>query len=167
MQNDETLPDLTAQYRYGGDWGHCRSAGVLRKVGFEVRASSAADAGSSGSETGWGINVGSMINTIGNDKILLQVVYGEGIANYMNDGGMDLAPTASFDEDAVTDVEAEAIPLTGMLAYYDHWWVAQVVELDRLQLHGSGQHQLPVDPTRSTEDRIRLGATCCTIRART
>ena len=71
--------------------------------------SHSADRWSSGSETGWGINVGSVINTIGKDKILLQVVYGEGIASYMNDGGMDLAPTASFDEDVVTDVEAEAI----------------------------------------------------------
>ena len=121
VQNDETLPDLTAQYRYGADWGHVQVAGILRKVGFEVRQSSA-DRWSSGSETGWGVNVGSTINTIGQDKILLQVVYGEGIASYMNDGGMDLAPSASFDETAVTDVQAEAVPLTGIVAYYDHYW---------------------------------------------
>ncbi len=121
VQNDETLPDLTAQYRYGGDWGHVQVAGILRKVGFEVRETSA-DRWQSGSETGWGINLGSSINTIGSDKILLQFVYGEGIASYMNDGGMDLAPTARFDETVVTDVEAEAIPLTGVVAYYDHYW---------------------------------------------
>jgi len=121
VQNDETLPDLTAQYRYGGDWGHLQFGGILRKVGFEVRETPD-DRWQSGSETGWGINVGSAINTIGSDKILLQFVYGEGIASYMNDGGMDLAPTASFDETAVTDVEAEAIPLTGVVAYYDHYW---------------------------------------------
>ncbi len=121
IQNDETLPDLTAQYRYGGDWGHLQFAGILRKVGFEVRETPA-DRWSSGSETGWGINFGSAINTFGSDKILLQVVYGEGIANYMNDGGMDLAPTAAFDEETVTNVEAEAIPLTGIVAYYDHYW---------------------------------------------
>jgi hypothetical protein len=121
VQNDETLPDFTAQYRYGADWGHVQVAGILRKVGFEVRESDA-DRWSSGSETGWGINLGSSINTIGSDKILLQVVYGEGIASYMNDGGMDLAPTASFDQDTVTDVEAEAIPLLGIVAYYDHYW---------------------------------------------
>jgi hypothetical protein len=121
LQNDETLPDLTAQYRYGADWGHVQVAGILRKVGFEVRQSSS-DRWSSGSETGWGINVGSTINTVGDDKILLQVIYGEGIASYMNDGGMDLAPTASFDETSVTDVAAEAIPLTGIVAYYDHYW---------------------------------------------
>jgi DcaP outer membrane protein len=121
VQNDETLPDLTAQYRYGGDWGHLQFGGILRKVGFEVRETPD-DRWQSGSETGWGINVGSAINTFGSDKILLQFVYGEGIASYMNDGGMDLAPTASFGETAVTDVEAEAIPLTGVVAYYDHYW---------------------------------------------
>jgi hypothetical protein len=121
LQNDETLPDLTAQFRHDRDWGHVQVAGILRKVGFEVRQSSA-DAWRTGSEAGWGINLGSTINTFGRDKILLQVVYGEGIASYMNDGGMDLAPTAQFDEDAVTDVEAEAVPLTGVVAYYDHYW---------------------------------------------
>ena len=32
------LPDLTAAVRYGGDWGHVRLAGILRKVGYETRA---------------------------------------------------------------------------------------------------------------------------------
>jgi hypothetical protein len=121
VQNDESVPDLTAQYRYGGDWGHVQLGGILRKVGFEVRETSA-DRWVSGSETGWGLNVGSAIKTVGSDKILLQVVYGEGIASYMNDGGMDLAPTATFNQAAVTDVEAEAIPLLGIVAYYDHYW---------------------------------------------
>ena len=124
VQNDEALPDLTAQYRYGGDWGHVQVAGILRKVGFEVRETPA-DRWSSGSETGWGVNVGSAINTFGQDKILLQVVYGEGIASYMNDGGMDLAPTATFDDTAVTDVQAEAVQLTGIVAHYDHYWSDQ------------------------------------------
>jgi hypothetical protein len=35
---------------------------------------------------------------------------------------MDLAPSASHAAGVVTDVEAEAVPLTGVLAYYDHWW---------------------------------------------
>jgi hypothetical protein len=121
VQNDETLPDLTAQYRYVGGWGHLQVAGILRKVGFEVRETST-DRWSSGSETGWGVNVGSSINTIGKDKILLQVVYGEGIASYMNDGGMDLAPAATFVQSSVTGVEAEAVPLTGVVVYYDHYW---------------------------------------------
>jgi hypothetical protein len=121
VRNDEELPDLTAQYRFGGDWGHLQFGGILRKVGYELR-SDPADEWTQGSETGWGINVGSVINVLEKDAIRLQVVYGEGIASYMNDGGMDLAPAANFDDATVTDLEAEAVQLTGVLAYYDHWW---------------------------------------------
>jgi hypothetical protein len=45
------------------------------------------------------------------------VVYGEGIASYMNDGGVDLAPA-----DDVDDPKAAAVPLLGLVAYYDHYW---------------------------------------------
>ena len=121
VQNDETLPDLTAQYRYGGDWGHVQLGGILRKVGYEIRATGS-DSWIDGSETGWGLNLGSTINTIGKDKILLQVVYGEGIASYMNDGGMDLAPSQTFTAGAPTGLEAEAVELLGIVAYYDHYW---------------------------------------------
>jgi hypothetical protein len=122
VQNDEELPDLTAQFRYGGDWGHVQLGGILRKVGYELRLEDG-DEWTDGSETGWGLNLGTVFNVLSQDKVLLQVVYGEGIASYMNDGGMDLAPNVTIDGGGViTDVEAEAVPLTGVLAYYDHYW---------------------------------------------
>jgi hypothetical protein len=124
IQNNEELPDFTAQWRIGGGWGHFQAAGILRKVGYEFRQFPG-DKWTSNSETGWGINLGSAINTFGDDKILLQVVYGEGIASYMNDGGMDLAPHATFAGETLTDVEAKAVPLTGVVAYYDHYWSKQ------------------------------------------
>ena len=120
LQNDETMPDITAQWRMNGDWGHFQAAGILRKVGYEFRESSG-DSWNSGSESGWGINLGSSINVFGSDKLLLQVVYGEGIASYMNDGGMDLAPQVQATT-PILDVAAQAVPLTGVVAYYDHYW---------------------------------------------
>lgn len=120
IQNNEELPDLTAQWRINGDWGHVQVGAIVRKVGFEGRVTSA-EPFRDGSETGWGINLGSAINTVGKDKVLLQVVYGEGIANYMNDGGMDLAPRVTG-APLAPRLEAEVVPLTGVLGYYDHWW---------------------------------------------
>ncbi len=120
VQNDETMPDITAQWRVNGDWGHFQAAGILRNVGYEFRASSA-DSWNSGSETGWGINLGAAFNVLGSDKILLQVVYGDGIASYMNDGGMDLAPQVVAAVPAL-NVTSKAVPLTGVVAYYDHSW---------------------------------------------
>jgi hypothetical protein len=124
IRNDEELPDFTAQYRLNGGWGHFQVSGILRKVAYEARATPD-EKWQQGSETGWGINVGSTINTIGKDKVLLQVVYGEGIASYMNDGGMDLAPSASFDAETVSGLKTEAVPLLGVVAYYDHYWSDQ------------------------------------------
>jgi len=121
VRNDEELPDLTAQFRYGDDWGHVQVGGILRKVGYELRADPA-DRWTEGSETGWGLNVGAVFNLFEKDAVRLQAVYGEGIASYMNDGGMDLAPAANWNSGVLTDLEAEAVPLTGVLAYYDHWW---------------------------------------------
>jgi len=121
IQNNETLPDLTTHFRYGSGWGHVQVAGILRRVGYQYRITPA-DRWSTGYQTGWGINLSSTINTFGDDKLLLQVVYGHGIASYMNDGGMDIAPTANFNAETVTNVKSEAVPLLGVVAYYDHYW---------------------------------------------
>jgi len=121
IQNNEELPDFTAQWNVKGDWGHFQAAGILRKVGYEYKVNPG-DSWTSGSQTGWGINLGSTINSVGDDKLLLQVVYGEGIASYMNDGGMDLAPNATFDAETVSSLDARTVPLTGVVAYYDHYW---------------------------------------------
>jgi hypothetical protein len=120
VQNDEELPDLTAQWRIGGDWGHFQAGGILRRVGFEFRATPD-DEFRDGHEMGWGINLGSAISTFGDDMLRLQVVYGEGIASYMNDGGMDLAPQLDSPAPDLR-VSAEVVPLTGVVAYYDHYW---------------------------------------------
>jgi hypothetical protein len=108
-------------------------AGILRWIGTEVLCNTGQDDEDAGdycpnnqaeviyddNDTGWGINVTSVINLLEKDAIRLGVVYGEGIASYMNDGGMDAGP-----DRAPTDpgVKLEAVELTGVSAYYDHWW---------------------------------------------
>jgi hypothetical protein len=120
IDNDEELPDLTAHWRTSGDWGHLQVAGILRKVGFEYRTTPD-EKWRTGSEPGWGINVSTNIRLLERDRIIGQLVYGEGIASYMNDGGMDLAPRLVRPEPDLK-VTAKAVPLTGVVAYYDHWW---------------------------------------------
>ena len=45
--------------RYGGDWGHVRLAGMLRKIGYETRGT--VDNEPDGHETGWGIDATTAI----------------------------------------------------------------------------------------------------------
>jgi len=123
VQGNQVVPDLTAQYQRRGSWGHVQLAGILRDVGYNVQVAPGAP-WQKGSATGWGLDLTGVLNTgIGKDQVLLGVVYGHGIASYMNDGGMDLAPTAAFNPAAPTPtLSAEAVPLTGVSAYYNHWW---------------------------------------------
>jgi hypothetical protein len=124
LQSQETVPDLTSHFRLDGGWGHFQIAGILRRVGYEYQAVAGEGAWTTGSKTGWGFNLSAGIKTIGKDQILLQVVHGDGIASYMNDGGTDLAPNAYFNPLSPTSpaLSAEAVPLTGVVAYYDHYW---------------------------------------------
>lgn len=124
LQNQEKVPDLTSHFRLDGGWGHFQIAAILRRVGYEYQAVAGEGAWTTGHETGWGVNLSGAIKTFGKDQILLQVVHGNGIASYMNDGGTDLAPNAYFNPLSPTTptLSAEAVPLTGALAYYDHYW---------------------------------------------
>ncbi|HET8698908.1 MAG TPA: DcaP family trimeric outer membrane transporter [Gammaproteobacteria bacterium] len=118
FQADEEIPDLTAHYRVTGDWGHLQVAGILRHVGVENIANPANII--EHHDTGWGIDVTSSIKVGERDKILLGIVYGDGIASYMNDGGVDMAPSTAVPATA----EAQAVPLLGITAYFDHYWSA-------------------------------------------
>jgi hypothetical protein len=89
-----------------------RAAGILRQVGFHNPA--AADGEPAGQKPGYGLNVSGTWKLFGKDQINGQVVGGRGIASYMNDGGIDLAPNANLN--------AETVQTLGWLLYYNHSW---------------------------------------------
>jgi len=115
IQNDEKAPDVTAQYYTSGSWGHVQLAGILRDVGFDTRGT--LDNRPKDDKIGWGLNLGGHIAVLEKDKLIGQVVYGQGIASYMNDGGTDLAPGGTL----LAPV-AQAVHLLGVVGYYDHHW---------------------------------------------
>jgi hypothetical protein len=122
IQGNEELPDLTAAVRYGGKWGHVRLAGILRRIGYDTRGTEGNEP--DGQETGWGVNATSAI-IFKPVTLRLGVVYGRGIATYMNDGGMDLAPSVEViegDDGFILIPEAEAVKLLGVSAYADINW---------------------------------------------
>jgi hypothetical protein len=115
LQAHDPYPDLTAQFRYSGGWGHVQLAGIVRDLGFETKG--VLGNNPKGQTVGGGVDATTALNTWGRDKIKLGVVYGAGIASYMNDGGTDLAP-----EGQPGLLKAKAVRLLGLSAYYDHFW---------------------------------------------
>jgi len=113
VDDHNEYPDGTLQARYGGDWGHVQGSAIFRGVGFEVITNPGGDP--SGTKFGWGLSGSAGIHTIGKDRVLMQVTYGEAIANYFNDGGNDLGPDGNL-------ADAKTIPSLGWMAYYDRFW---------------------------------------------
>ena len=105
-------PDIVGKYVTEGDWGQLSVSAIARWIGWET--ANTADNNPSGHKMGGGINVNGWLNTVGKDRLIGHVVYGKGIASYMNDGGVDIAPDASF--------RAETVKSLGWYTYYDHYW---------------------------------------------
>jgi hypothetical protein len=105
-------PDMVGKYAAAGERGTFTIAGIVRWIGWETI--NTPDNNPSGHKIGGGVNVNGWLNTAGKDRLIGHVVYGKGIASYMNDGGVDIAPNASF--------QAEAVKSLGWYLYYDHYW---------------------------------------------
>jgi hypothetical protein len=117
------LPDVSAEYRWGRDWGYVEAAGILRYIKWDDLGMEAYDL--AGDAIGWGINLSTGINVGESGRIHGQFVYGAGIQNYMNDATVDVGikrvTTPPTDTTAVIDI-AEALPMYGLVLFYDHNW---------------------------------------------
>jgi hypothetical protein len=113
------MPDISGEARLGRKWGYVEAAGILRRMEWEDVGTDQYDL--SGDAWGWGINFSSGLKVGKKDAIKLQVVYGEGIQNYMNDAPEDVGAVPN-PGNVKTPLKGEALPLLGIVAYYDHYW---------------------------------------------
>ena len=118
VQGRFPLPDVSGHYRATRGWGHVQLAGIVRVIRWDDVLEDQFDL--SGHATGWGINATSNVK-FGADTLHLGVVYGEGVENYMNDAPIDVGTEPDFGNRR-TPVRGEALPLLGLMAFYDHTW---------------------------------------------
>ena len=112
-------PDFTGAYSYGKKWGYVRVAGAVRKISWDDMLADKYEL--SGSATGWGLNFSSNLKPSAKDVIRLQLVYGKGIENYMNDAPVDIGIVAN-PGNAVTPILGKPIPILGTVIFLDHTW---------------------------------------------
>jgi len=113
------LPDVSAAYKLTQKWGYVRAAGILRRIKWDDVLNDQFDL--SGDATGWGVNLSSNLNVGKTDVIRLQLVFGEGIQNYMNDSPVDIGIQNNL-SNPVTPVVGKPIPIVGIVAFVDHTW---------------------------------------------
>ena len=126
-RNVQDVPDLTANVRYVGDYGHVQVAGIARKLTFLPAAGDTQD------ELGYGANVtgtfhpwaalsgtprsGECATHMSKSRFLGQFAAGRGINRYIQDvNGLGL--DATYD----TVNGFRTIPTYGWFMGYEQWW---------------------------------------------
>ena len=130
-------PDFSGEARLGRKWGYVEVAGILRRIKW-------VDIGTdqfnlSGGTWGWGLNFSSNLKVHKNNVLKLQVVYGKGIQNYMNDAPADVG-IRNNPGNTVTPITGVPLPLVGIVAFYDHYWndkLSSTVGYSRLDIDNS------------------------------
>jgi len=116
------LPDLSAEFRYGKQWGYVEIAGILRKIQWvDEGLNPNPQIDLSDEVMGWGINLSTNLKLGKSSTFRGQFVYGEGIENYMNDATTDIGIKAN-PGNPTQPVQGVALPVTGIVAFIDHNW---------------------------------------------
>lgn len=114
------LPDLSAEFRVGKKWGYVELAGILRKIEW-VDQGNNPNIDLSGDALGWGLNLSTNIRLGSSTTFRGQLVYGEGIQNYMNDAPADVGIRTNPGNPS-KPIVGVALPVTGIVAFVDHNW---------------------------------------------
>lgn len=112
-------PDLTAEYRVERPWGHFKIAAVGRTIHIDDLDPQAQVPGKR--LTGWGVSLSSNFRPRPGDVVHLQLVYGHGIENYVNDAPTDVAAETRYDRPA-QPLDAQTLPVFGATLFLDHDW---------------------------------------------
>ena len=119
IQGNFPLPDLSAEYRHGRDWGYVEVAGMLRYIEWYDTNDDEFDL--SGDAVGWGINLSSNLKLGAANTLRLQVVFGEGVENYINDSSVDIVVERNPGNPRAP-VKGVPLPVLGVVAFLDHSW---------------------------------------------
>ena len=113
------VPDISGNVRFLRDWGYIQVASIFRKIAWVDTMPDQFNF--SGKAYGWGVNVSSNVQLGRKDVAKLQVVYGHGIENYMNDAPVDIGIQNNF-INPISPVKGVALPVLGVVSFVDHTW---------------------------------------------
>ena len=108
-----TVPDLTANYKIKGGWGHLRLNGLVRQISVEEEP----DGGINDDTTGYGAGVTGKLKVGPSDDIRFSVHYGDGMGRYTS--------VALVKDAMILNNKLETVKSTAAFAAYRHVWNAK------------------------------------------
>jgi hypothetical protein len=114
------VPDFSGNARLIRNWGYVQLAGIFRKISWvDLNRTRTSDL--SGDAFGWGLNLTSNLKFSKKDTGKFEVIYGQGVQNYMNDAPVDIGVKNNL-ANPVTPIKGVALPLLGVVSFLDHNW---------------------------------------------
>jgi hypothetical protein len=114
------MPDFSGNARLIRNWGYVQLAGIFRKISWvDLNRTRTSDL--SGDAFGWGLNLTSNLKFSKKDTGKFEVIYGQGVQNYMNDAPVDIGVKNNL-ANPVTPIKGVALPLLGVVSFLDHNW---------------------------------------------
>jgi hypothetical protein len=120
VQPQFTMPDFSVQAHLARTWGYLQVAGMFRRIAWE-QTTPTPPVNLSDSVLGWGVNVSSNLKLTKQDVLKVQVVYGKGVENYMNDAPVDVG-VKSNPSNPVRPIVGVPLPVLGTVSFIDHTW---------------------------------------------
>jgi hypothetical protein len=112
-------PDLSGHGRLARKWGYVQVGALVRKIAWVDTNQDKFNL--SGTAIGWGVNTSSNLNLGKKDVAKLQVVYGAGIQNYMNDAPFDVGVKNNI-SNPISPIKGVPLPVLGVVSFLDHTW---------------------------------------------
>ena len=114
------LPDFSGEYRVTRGWGYVEGAGILRRIQLDDSLDDAFDLDQS--IFGWGVSLSSNLRPTTADIIKLQLTFGKGVQNHMNDPTADVGIALNPGGGPARPIKGAALPLAGVFAFLEHKW---------------------------------------------
>jgi hypothetical protein len=104
------MPDIATHWRWEGPLGHLQLGGIVRALSCETTS------GGGQTEVGWGGNLSGALKTTGQDILMADFIYGDGIGRFIQD-----LPSGSAGIVDATGRLKTITAWTGMLSYRHQW----------------------------------------------
>lgn len=105
-----TLPDLAANYKITGDWGHLRVNGLARQISVEEKS----NGGINDETQGYGLGLTGKIKLGLSDDIRFSINYGDGMGRYTS--------VAMVKDAMILNGQLETVKSVASFAAYRHAW---------------------------------------------
>lgn len=112
------VPDIDGHVRVIGEKGYIQLGAIFRKISWVDTVPLPYNL--SGTVYGWGVNLSSNLKFNPANVGKFQVVYGDGIENYMNDAPVDVGIQSTPNKPI--PIKGVALPVLGVVAFLDHTW---------------------------------------------